>query len=31
MHTLINDMIAIKDIYDVSALTERNDSDGGIS
>ena len=30
MHTLINDMIAIKDIYDVSALTERNDSDGGI-
>lgn len=30
MHTFIDDMIAIQDVHDISALTERNDSDGGI-
>jgi hypothetical protein len=30
MHTFVDDMIAIQDVHDISALTERNDSDGGI-
>jgi hypothetical protein len=30
MHTFIDDMIAIQDVHDISTLTERNDSDGGI-